>query len=89
MVELLLRSGAKVDYRPDTDEAYPRTTLCDEPLRLAIRNKHIQIARMLLEHGADPNKRYVFLRKTDFSQKNAYYSTFCSHLFSTPIYNKN
>lgn len=61
MVELLLRSGAKVDYRPDTDEAYPRTTLCDEPLRLAIRNKHIQIARMLLEHGADPNKRYVFL----------------------------
>lgn len=63
MVELLLRSGAKVDYRPDTDEAYPRTTLCDEPLRLAIRNKHIQIARMLLEHGADPNKRCVLLKK--------------------------
>lgn len=55
-----MRSGAKVDYRPDTDEPYPRTTLCDEPLRLAIRNRHIDIARMLLEHGADPNKRYFF-----------------------------
>ena len=53
-------SGAKVDYRPDTGEEFPRTTLCDEPLRLAIRNKHMDIARMLLEHGADPNKRYFF-----------------------------
>ncbi|XP_060534026.1 ankyrin-3-like isoform X2 [Cylas formicarius] len=59
-VRLLLKSGAKVDYRPDTDEDFPRTTLCDEPLRLAIRNKHMHIARMLLEHGADPNKRYFF-----------------------------
>ncbi|XP_044739520.1 putative ankyrin repeat protein RF_0381 isoform X1 [Chrysoperla carnea] len=60
LVELLLKSGAKVDYRPNTDELYPRTTLCDEPLRLAIRNKNLQIARMLLEYGADPNKRYFF-----------------------------
>lgn len=60
MVRLLLKSGAKVDYRPNTDEEFPRTTLCDEPLRLAIRNKHREIARLLLEHGADPNKRYFF-----------------------------
>lgn len=60
VVRLLLKSGAKVDYRPDTGEEFPRTTLCDEPLRLAIRNKHMDIARMLLEHGADPNKRYFF-----------------------------
>lgn len=60
MVRLLLLSGAKVNYRPDTDEDFPRTTQCDEPLRLAIRNKHMEIARMLLEHGADPNKRYFF-----------------------------
>lgn len=40
LVKLLLESGAAVDYRPDTGEKFPRTTLCDEPLRLAIRNKH-------------------------------------------------
>ncbi|XP_073989183.1 ankyrin repeat and SOCS box protein 16-like [Rhodnius prolixus] len=60
LVGLLLSEGAKVDFRENTDEPFPRTTLCDEPLRLAIRNKHIEIARMLLEHGADPNKRYFF-----------------------------
>lgn len=40
LTELLLQSGAKVDYREPTDELFPRTTLCDEPLRLALRNKH-------------------------------------------------
>ncbi|XP_053621836.1 ankyrin repeat and SOCS box protein 2-like [Plodia interpunctella] len=60
LVKLLLESGAAVDYRADTGEEFPRTTLCDEPLRLAIRNKHYEVARLLLEHGADPNKRYFF-----------------------------
>lgn len=40
LTELLLDHEAKVDYREPTDELYPRTTLCDEPLRLALRNKH-------------------------------------------------
>lgn len=60
LVALLLRQGARVDYREDTDDPFPRTLLCDEPLRLAIRNRHMDVARMLLEHGADPNKRYFF-----------------------------
>lgn len=37
-----------------------RTTLCDEPLRLALRNRHVEVARVLLEAGANPNKRYFF-----------------------------
>lgn len=57
---LLLHQGARVDYREDTDDPFPRTQLCDEPLRLAIRNRHADVARMLLEHGANPNKRYFF-----------------------------
>lgn len=58
LVALLLAQGAQVDYREDTDDPFPRTTVCDEPLRLAIRNRHADVARLLLEHGADPNKRY-------------------------------
>lgn len=34
--------------------------LCDEPLRLALRNRHVDVARTLLEAGANPNKRYFF-----------------------------
>lgn len=60
LVSLLLYQGARVDYREDTDDPFPRTTVCDEPLRLAIRNRHADVARILLEHGADPNKRYFF-----------------------------
>lgn len=37
---ILLEAGSKVDFREPTDELYPRTTLCDEPLRLALKNKH-------------------------------------------------
>ena len=38
--KILLDGVAKIDYREPTDEIFPRTTLCDEPLRLALRNKH-------------------------------------------------
>lgn len=69
LVELLLKSGAQIDYRPPTDEPYPRTQLCDEPLRLAIRNRHLDIARVLLEHGADPNRRYFFGSEINLSSE--------------------
>ena len=42
-MKLLLLQGARVDYREDTDDPFPRTTLCDEPLRLAIRNGHHEV----------------------------------------------
>ncbi|XP_014228841.1 uncharacterized protein LOC106653779 isoform X4 [Trichogramma pretiosum] len=60
LVKLLLKHGAKVDHRQDTGELFPRTLLCDEPLRLALRNHHLDVARTLLEHGANSNKRYFF-----------------------------
>ncbi|XP_057341942.1 ankyrin repeat domain-containing protein 65-like isoform X2 [Microplitis mediator] len=60
IVKLLLKHGAKVDHRPDTGELFPRTMLCDEPLRLALRNGHTGVAKILLEAGANPNKRYFF-----------------------------
>lgn len=40
VTRILIEAGSKVDFREPTDELYPRTTLCDEPLRLALRNKH-------------------------------------------------
>lgn len=40
VAQILVESGAKVDYREPTDELYPRSTLCDEPLRLALKNHH-------------------------------------------------
>ncbi|XP_054715411.1 ankyrin-3-like [Uloborus diversus] len=36
----------------------PRATLADEPLRLAIKNGHYEVAELLLKNGADPNARY-------------------------------
>ena len=36
----------------------PRTTIADEPLRLAIKNSHVDCAELLLKCGADPNARY-------------------------------
>ena len=36
----------------------PRATVADEPLRLAIKNGHLECAEILLKNGADPNARY-------------------------------
>lgn len=47
---MLLANGAKTDYRdlPEKGVLYPRTTMSDEPLRLAIKNYHYNAAKILL-----------------------------------------
>ncbi|XP_074594547.1 uncharacterized protein LOC141849929 [Brevipalpus obovatus] len=63
LVKLLIDHGARVKFtelKPD-DKALgnpPRATMADEPLRLAIKNGHVECAEMLLKYGADPNARY-------------------------------
>ncbi|RWS23341.1 Ankyrin repeat domain-containing protein 50-like protein, partial [Leptotrombidium deliense] len=63
LLRLLLDQSARVKFtelKPD-DRALgnpPRATLADEPLRLAIKNGHVECAEMLLKSGADPNARY-------------------------------
>lgn len=47
IAELLVKSGSKIDYRAPTDELYPRTLLCDEPLRLALKNRHYVCSQRL------------------------------------------
>lgn len=64
LVELLLEHKARVAFTElDFEEEKalgnpPRATIADEPLRLAIKNGHYDVAEILLKHGADPNARY-------------------------------
>ncbi|XP_075678600.1 uncharacterized protein LOC113798829 isoform X3 [Dermatophagoides pteronyssinus] len=63
LMNLLIEHGARIKFtelRPD-DKALgnpPRATIADEPLRLAIKNGHLECAEILLKNGADPNARY-------------------------------
>ncbi|XP_015928787.1 ankyrin repeat and SOCS box protein 3 [Parasteatoda tepidariorum] len=63
LINILMAYGARIRFtevNPD-DRSYgepPRATAADEPLRLAIRNCEHETARMLLEHGANPNALY-------------------------------
>ncbi|KAG8183957.1 hypothetical protein JTE90_005188 [Oedothorax gibbosus] len=63
LVELLLEHKARVSFTElDLEDTAlgnpPRATIADEPLRLAIKNGHYQVAEVLLKNGADPNARY-------------------------------
>lgn len=40
IAKLLIENGSKIDFIEPTDELYPRTMLCDEPLRLAFKNRN-------------------------------------------------
>lgn len=40
IAKLLIENGSKIDFREPTTELYPRTMLCDEPLRLALKNRN-------------------------------------------------
>ncbi|XP_043240910.1 serine/threonine-protein phosphatase 6 regulatory ankyrin repeat subunit C-like [Amphibalanus amphitrite] len=52
MVALFLEFGARVDFT----ELHGGEV--DEPLRMAVKHGHLDIARMLLQHGANPNATY-------------------------------
>lgn len=63
LVQLLLKHNARVSFTEltDCDKSLgnpPRAVLADEPLRLAIKNGHYEVAELLLQNGADPNARY-------------------------------
>lgn len=58
---LVCQGSARVCFTTTTKPLLgnpPRTTLADEPLRLAIKNGHYDCADLLLSHGANPNARY-------------------------------
>lgn len=64
LVLLLLKHNARVSFTElNADEKAcslgnpPRVVLADEPLRLAIKNGHYDVAELLLQNGADPNAR--------------------------------
>lgn len=62
LAQILLEAGAKTDYREPTDELYPRTTACDEPLRLALKNKHYVRKERIARHLSVPYKsKLLFL----------------------------
>ncbi len=50
VVDLLLEAGAPL-------EAKSRNTLANTPLNAAVASNRVEVARRLLEHGADPNTR--------------------------------
>ncbi|UYV61834.1 hypothetical protein LAZ67_1006781 [Cordylochernes scorpioides] len=61
LIHLLLDHGAKVSFTDVPDCRLgnpPRAVLADEPLRLAMKNGHLECAEVLLKHGANPNARY-------------------------------
>lgn len=61
MMQVLLKHEAQVNFNiPPEDEYEFPTDAGDEPLRLALKHDHFEAAKLLLEHGANPNSRYFF-----------------------------
>jgi ankyrin repeat protein len=57
-VKRLLARGVKPDF--NFNEAAPRQRSGESPLTMAIGRGHLEVARILLEAGADPNRRDDF-----------------------------
>src|SRR4051812_3483822 len=57
-VRSLIAGGLKVDF--NFDEAYRGGRSSESPLTMAIGRAHLEIARLLLDAGADPNRRDGF-----------------------------
>lgn len=67
IVDLLIKHHARVDWSDrDSTELYPKTVLADQPLRLAIKNGHYDVAKLLLQNGANPNARYFLGSEINF-----------------------
>src|SRR5262249_45146355 len=54
-VRALLKSGLGPDF--NFNDLYPRGRTYESPLTMAMNRGHLEIARVLLEGGADPNRR--------------------------------
>lgn len=61
IMSLLLRHQTKINFAErEDDSGFGVCSSCDEPLRMAVKNGHLEAARLLLENGANANTRYFF-----------------------------
>lgn len=61
IMNLLLHHQAKINFaEKKSDDGIEVRSSCEEPLRMAVKNGHLEAARLLLENGANANTRYFF-----------------------------
>lgn len=72
IAKLLIQNGSKIDYREPTNELYPRTMLCDEPLRLALKNRNYVSARPTFKFVTNKSQQFIHKLLTSGDGKIAF-----------------